>query len=355
MVHNLPLQEATMRTDETAPRRGRFLLRAVALLYLLALLVLLGLVYGPGEGLWPITVFLFGPRLLVALPLLVLALVAALVDRPLLGLLVLVGLGLAGPLFGFNVPWRGLVSGGHDASAPALRLITWNVGTAGLEARELEHLLTRERPDVVVLQECHAEVMDVAGEWHRHFNGKMCLLSRFPVLEVAVRDRSDMWARAGSGAILRYALETPAGRVDLTHVHLETPREGLEELLGSGLAGVETLRAKNRQREIEARLARAWAAASPGPLHLVAGDFNTPVESSLFREYWRGFRDCHSEAGWGFGFTKRTRRIGARIDHILAGPGWRCLDTRVVAGMDGDHAPLVALVAATPATSATPR
>jgi endonuclease/exonuclease/phosphatase (EEP) superfamily protein YafD len=292
---------------------------------------------------------------MVALPLLILALLAALVDRPLLGLLILVGLGLAGPLYGFNVPWRGLVSPRHDAAAPALRIITWNIGAAGLEARDLEHVLTLERPDIVVLQECQAEVMDVAGEWHRHYDAKMCLLSRFPVLEVAVRNRSDMWALAGSGAILRYGLETPAGRVDLTHVHLETPREGLEALLGSGLAGVETLRAKNEQREIEARLARAWAAASPGSLRLVAGDFNTPVESNLFREYWRGFRDCHSEAGWGFGITKRTRRIGARIDHILAGPGWRCLDTRIVAGMDGDHAPLVALVATTPATSATRR
>jgi endonuclease/exonuclease/phosphatase (EEP) superfamily protein YafD len=70
------------------------------------------------------------------------------------------------------------------------------------------------------------------------------------------------------------------------------------------------------------------------------------VESDIFRQHWRGFQDCHAEAGWGFGFTKWTRRIGVRIDHALVGPGLLCLEARTVSGMDGDHSPVVVLIGA---------
>jgi endonuclease/exonuclease/phosphatase (EEP) superfamily protein YafD len=173
----------------------------------------------------------------------------------------------------------------------------------------------------------------------------MSLLSRFPILGVAARDRSDVWRAAGSGAIVRYTLDTPLGRVDLTSVHLETPREGLEAILRFGPGAAAELEAKNEQRLVEARLARAWVDASACGLRLVAGDFNTPVESQLFRDHWRGFRDCHSTAGWSFGFTKHTRRIGTRIDHVLTGPGLACVSARVAAGHGGDHLPLVVEVA----------
>lgn len=112
--------------------------------------------------------------------------------------------------------------------------------------------------------------------------------------------------------------------------------------------GIDRLETENEQREYEARVARAWVNGGTAPLALVAGDFNTPVESDIFREYWGGFQDCHSVAGWGFGFTKRTRRIGVRIDHVLAGPGLQCLEARTVSGTDGDHRPLVVHLGARP-------
>ena len=82
---------------------------------------------------------------------------------------------------------------------------------------------------------------------------------------------------AGSGAVVRYGLETLLGRLDLTSVHLETPREGLESILRFGPGAASELVAKNEQREIEARVARRWVDESPSPFRVVAGDFNTPV------------------------------------------------------------------------------
>ncbi len=317
-------------------------MRLTCAVYVLALLALVALVYGPGESFWPVTLFLFGPRWVLAVPLIPLALVALIVDRRLLAVLVLVTVALAEPLFGFSIPWRRPWTTAATDDEAAVRLATWNTGGGRLSREDLQVFLEVERPDIVVLQECSAEMLDQPGPWHRHQARGMCLLSRFPILEVAERDPGDMWVMSGSGAIVRYALDTPVGRVDVTNVHLETPREGIEAILGSKLAGVPVLEEKNEQRAIEARLARRWADDSPGGLRVVAGDFNTPVESDLFRDYWGGFRDCHSEAGWGFGFTKHTRRIGVRIDHVLAGRGWDCTGSRVGKSWGGDHEPVTA-------------
>lgn len=314
-------------------------MRVAGACYLLALLVLAALVYGPGERLWPVTLFLFGPRFVVALPLLLLLPAAAACDRRLAAALAVAGVLLSEPLFGLSVPWRGLLAGPR-APAPRLRVASWNVG-GGVARGALDELMTLEAPDVIVLQESGRELLEPTPGWHRHAEGGMSVLSRFPILGIAARDRSDVWRMAGSGAIVRYTLDTPLGRVDLTSVHLETPREGIEAILRFGPGAAGELEAKNAQRLREARLAREWVDASARALRIVAGDFNTPAESQLFRDHWRGFRDCHAVAGWGFGFTKHTRRIGTRIDHVLAGPGLECVGARVGRRQGGDHAPLI--------------
>jgi endonuclease/exonuclease/phosphatase (EEP) superfamily protein YafD len=205
----------------------------------------------------------------------------------------------------------------------------------------LDELMPLEAPDVIVLQESARQVHEATPGWYRHAEGGMSVLSRFPILGVSARDRKDAWRAAGSGAIVRYTLDTPLGRLDLTNVHLETPREGLESILRFGPGAAAELEAKNAQRLVEVRMAREWVDGSASALRLVAGDFNTPVESYLFRDHWQSYRDCHSAAGWGFGFTKHTRRIGTRIDHVLAGPGLECRSARVGPSRGGDHSPLV--------------
>jgi vancomycin resistance protein VanJ len=320
------------------------LLRVAFLGYALSLVVLVGLILGPGERFWPVTLFLFGPRWLVALPLPFLLLLSSLGDRRPGVLLGLACAGMLVFLLGFNVPWGRLLAS-RGGSPPVIRLLTWNVG-GGVEPgpRPVAWVLEKTWPDVAVLQECGEARLEQPGEWHRHRSHGACLLSRFPIRDVAVRDPSDMWQLAGSGEVVRYALDTPIGLLELTNVHLETPREGLEAILDSRLAGVETLQSKYAQREIEARVARHWVDSGTGDLRIVAGDFNTPVESNLFREYWRGFRDCHSAAGWGFGVTKGTRRIRTRIDHALTGPGLECTAVEVGPWVGGDHAPLTVTV-----------
>ena len=311
--------------------------------YSAGLVLLLVLVFGAGEAFWPVTLFLFGPRWVIALPLPVLAGLSAFLDRRLAVALTVVCLVLLVPLLGFNVPWARMATWGQRTNAPTIRVLTWNVGgSVEPGPGPVAWVLDQAQPDIAVLQECSEARLDQPGDWFRNRAHHSCLLSRFAIVEVAERDPKDMWTLSGSGAIVRYGLETPLGRVELTNVHLETPREGLEAVLGSGSRGIAEMQAKYAQRELEARVARRWVEEGTGGLRVVAGDFNTPVESNLFRTYWGEFSDCHEAAGWGFGHTKRTRRIGARIDHVLAGAGLECIDTKVGPWVGGDHAPLIA-------------
>jgi endonuclease/exonuclease/phosphatase (EEP) superfamily protein YafD len=314
-------------------------LRLLVASYLLLLLGVCVCIYGPGERFWPSTLILFGPRWVLAVPIFVLGIAAVRVDWRWLIPLGASGLLLAGPVWGFSVPWRRLWPG--KSPEVTLRLLTWNVDGDAVDQATLARVLDAEQPDVVVLVECEQNLLAVRSHWYRHDDDQNCLLSRWPILQVASRDRKDVWAQGGSGEIVRYALQTGTGIVYLTSVHLETPREGLEALLHGPRSGAAVLAAKNQQRVREMRLAHDWANQASGSARIVAGDFNAPPESDLMREYWSDYQNCFGVAGWGFGHTKHTRTIGVRIDHVLASNDWRCVSAHVLPTAASDHDPLV--------------
>jgi Endonuclease/Exonuclease/phosphatase family len=141
----------------------------------------------------------------------------------------------------------------------------------------------------------------------------------------------------GSGDVARYFVQTPSGPVNITNLHLETPRKGLEGLLDGGL---ERLAGNTELRTIESRLARRWVDAGTLPT-LVMGDFNTPVESRIFQDSWGDFTDAFSQVGFGFGMTKNNGRIRVRIDHVLTGEGWYVDHATVGRDLGSDHLPLI--------------
>ena len=82
------------------------------------------------------------------------------------------------------------------------------------------------------------------------------------------------------------------------------------------------------------------AAAVAGPV-LLAGDFNTPPESAIFRRLWTPYTDAFGAAGWGWGYTFIGGRTRVRIDHILAGPGWYCERCWVGPDVGSPHRPVI--------------
>jgi len=140
---------------------------------------------------------------------------------------------------------------------------------------------------------------------------------------------------------VRARVSGPGGTIPVVAVHLMTPRDGLEALIASPLGGLGAFRDVSAWQRYESGLVRDWVRDLPDPV-LVAGDFNLTVEHPLYRRDWAGYTNAFSRTRWGLGHTMFTRRIGLRIDHILAGREWTFVRSWVGPDLGSDHLPIVA-------------
>ena len=293
---------------------------------------------------WLGTVVAYAPRWLWGLPLPVLLIATLVWQRwKLLGLV-----GLATLVFGFLILGCELPSPFAGGAPDRLvRVMTSNIGGGPPVSIEfLVRTLEEAGVDVAAFQECKTEWAPASTHaWHTHSIYGMCLFSRFPIRKVDVRDPRDMWQRNGAGLMIRYELESPLGTIDVVNVHLETVREGMDEVLRRLWRGAPEMRKNIEQRRFESEVARAFVQASPAPV-IVIGDFNLPVESGIYRASWTGLTNAFSSAGFGLGYTKHTSWHGIRIDHVLLGPGLRPVRAWVGETVVGyDHTPMLADVA----------
>lgn len=276
---------------------------------------------------------LFGPRWGLLLPAVVLGPLALARRRPgAVAAVSMTALAVLWPVMDFRT------HGGSSMSG-SLRLMTHNLGRESPTSPGVVAVLAETKPDIVVLQECIPdEVPLVMDGYYTDYQEQLCLLSRFPIVGVDARDRQDVWDRGGSGAIVLYTLRTPNGLLQVLNVHLETVRDGLRALRHVDLAEASE---NISQRVWESELARGWAKRATSPL-LVAGDFNMPVESAIYRRYWSDFDNAFSEAGFGWGWTKWTRYFGVRIDHVLSSHELVCTRAWIGGETGSDHRPIVA-------------
>lgn len=289
---------------------------------------------------WPATLILFGPRWVWALPSLAVApLLALWRPRLLVGLLVVL-LFVAGPMMGFCVPWRTL------GSAPAtdfhLRVLTCNVHRGAVAPPALADLIDTLAPDVVVLQDWASRDAPGLGhrtDWHRRRDDELYVATRFPLLDTELYNSRQF--SEGRGSLARYALETPIGTLAFFNTHLNSPRQAFEEVIDHRFRQGDALQHNSDLRREQAQTARAAMDRVRGPV-LMAGDFNTPVESPTYRTAFGEMMNAFSAAGWGIGHTYFTRRFAMRIDQIVAGPGWRCRRCWVGPAVGSPHRPLIA-------------
>ena len=312
----------------------------------------LGAVLLIAAGMWTLgdrtvvgTVLLFMGRWVFLLPLILLVPVALWLRRDRLVVLALAALVVLGPIMGFRTGWRRLMPG---AAGVPLRVASFNVEGGGVIAQMLPGLLDQWNAQVVAFQECGDNLVAAASRlsgWH-HFETKdLCLLSRYPIRRAEVMDRSALdrvkqseeKEIGGAGYVVRFVLDGPAGPLRVANLHLETPRKGFEGLMDRDLR---RMRMNTEIRDVESHLARAWVDSGAGPL-IVLGDFNTPVESRIFRQHWGDLADAFSNAGFGLGMTKHNGWILVRIDHVLTNDEWRVDRVRVGADAFSDHRPLL--------------
>jgi len=300
-----------------------------------------------GDRWWPMTALLFGPRWLILLPLLVLLPVAFRLDKRMMVPLVAAAVIGLGPVMGFRIGIRRWFTSAPEAQT--IRVATFNAAGGGELRGSLSWVLNEINAHIVAFQECGSELQAQIAllpelSWYHHSNLQTCLLSRFPILTTDQMNRENFERAGGAGVVIRYGIEIGDTVVNVTNLHLDTPRKGLAPLRSGAVSeGTGILRSKTFVREIESRQGRAWVDAADGPF-IVLGDFNLPVESTIYQEFWGDLRNAFSQAGFGFGSTRLNGWIRARIDHVLLGDGWRVARAFVGPDLGSDHLPMIAHV-----------
>ena len=138
----------------------------------------------------------------------------------------------------------------------------------------------------------------------------------------------------------RYELDVDGMTVHMFNLHLMSPRWGLRTVQALGWRGAAMLQASSDGRRQQAEVAGPWCTAEPNAI--VAGDFNTPPESPVFRHNFGRLSDAFGTAGWGVGSTYFAGWFSLRLDHILCDRQWQVRECTVGPDVGSEHRPLMA-------------
>lgn len=204
------------------------------------------------------------------------------------------------------------------ANEERIRVLTFNVHRAKLDALAFASYLAEQRPDVIALQDwsgVHMETLFQGDEWHTRRSGEFLVASRYPIASVEsvdlALDPSMPLGEQGEAAV--FVLESPRGPLAVVNVHFASPHNGVLALFKDGPAKLDANHARRRD---EMRLVQSRAAALTAPT-IVVGDFNTTDPSPLFRGEWNSWTDSFVQVGSGFGYTYYNRVAQLRLDRIL--------------------------------------
>jgi vancomycin resistance protein VanJ len=322
---------------------------ALGALYLLVPLAAIATLRVIGERWWPCTAALYFPRIVFAMPAVLVA-GALLLTRRWRILLLLTPLCVALQLFPIMGLSLGSVRPRPAAAGPSLRLLSFNIDKAKNRAAVVA-TIAAARADVVVLQEwsTHAELAVAAAlpGFHRAGTGQFAVFSRYPVSVTPTPAIDELPDTPDGKSAAAFLLESPWGPTTLLNVHPRSPRRGFEHCRRDGFMAelshgrlcspegaamlIEDAGARERQADAIARLAEQ----SLLPV-ILAGDTNLPGLSRIHARTLGRFDDAFSQAASGFGYTYPSARPWMRLDRIM-GLGLRFRDFTVIAGPASDH------------------
>jgi vancomycin resistance protein VanJ len=348
-LDRLRLRRAGEWLSGRAPRSGlRFGGRArlipiegVAILWGVVIALIALLLHTVADDWWPATMLLFLGRWPWIVPAILLLLLAALLKQKRAALIALAATVVC--LFGVMefVVGIGRFAGRSDPDS-RVRVITYNIGGDGPAPMQLVTLIFDWNPDVLAVQECGEQAREQlrAIPGYHSDVGRTCLVSKFPIVSSDSMKRDNFVAAGGAAFVKRYRLKGPTGEFDFTNVHLDTPRKAFEAMMRGSGGATDTIEYKTEVRELESKLARLLVDRGRGP-RLVAGDFNMPTESAIFRRHWGTLTDGFAHAGFGFGYSRLAGWIRLRIDHVLADDGWVVKSARLLPDYGSDHLPVM--------------
>jgi len=217
-----------------------------------------------------------------------------------------------------------------------LRVMTSNLGGIGKQENNYKLLaqIKYSRAEVIAFQEATAIDVrkNVPANWNVECMLASCIASIYKITSVDSNNRRFLGGWGNIGALFK--VDVKGESVFVLNVHLETPRKGIENFQLSKL-NLDPLYNNARNRYIEANIVKDWV-NKKSPL-IILGDFNMPIESGIYRDFFSDYNNAFNEAGVGVGYTKYTKLIGVRIDHILVDDSFDVINAWVGENVGSDH------------------
>jgi endonuclease/exonuclease/phosphatase (EEP) superfamily protein YafD len=332
------------KTDSRQNIRFKRWCRRIQWAYLAFLAVAVALLWKTGDAWWLGTVLCFGPRWIVLSPLPIL-ISAALFDRRAQLLPVALSCLLIPTWLGFSFA---MTKDSPFSTSNRFRVISFNAQGGRCDLQSFANFAEQWGADVIVFQESNAQLFKAhfpAGwEWGNGEGGSL-IASRHPIVDLKFVKHHGLLEL---GSCLAADLQVGEYVVRVGAVHLPTPREGLEALVHRDVRFIAAM-ANERQRRIAISKEAAEFLVQEHAADVVAGDFNLPIESLIFQDYWGALTDAFSAAGFGLGYTKYTRWHGVRIDHVLIrNTNIGVISATVGPDVGSDHRPLLVELALPP-------
>ncbi|MES2791657.1 MAG: endonuclease/exonuclease/phosphatase family protein [Planctomycetota bacterium] len=307
---------------------------------------LIALIHGVSEHWWLGTMMVYLPRIPWLVPSLILIPLSIRWGWKPAVINLAAGLLALGPVM--NWQSGGLFRPDIDRQAYRLTVVSCNVQSFRPDFAQVVNELHQIDPDVVLFQEAfedHALLATVFEGWNVHRVDEYLVASKFPlkfISQAFVQGYDRVTA-------VRYEVETPMGPVAVFNVHQTSPRRSLTQLKPWSMfigSGIETVEQGVALRDVEAMKTRAFT--QPEGLDqpvIVAGDFNMPNDSSLFRKHWGNLSDAYASTAVGYGYTSPCRASKlwpantpwAQVDHILANRDWQVERCWIGKSAGSDH------------------
>lgn len=220
-----------------------------------------------------------------------------------------------------------------------VRILTANLYVDNPDPRPLVALLIRAQPDIVITEETRPGFADaIRGSGLYPFESDIDLasaddkkvFSRYPVRN-AEQIKSLPGKRSPRHA-MRLVVDLPFGPIVVYAVHADTPRS------------LEQWRMRSLYFE---QLALAIRAEAPNTPVVVAGDWNMPAYSALFRDFFAQTGYRFARPGYWLPITRFNTRLarfgyfGSTIDHVAVSPDVRMTGWQLGEDIGSNHLPVI--------------
>ena len=237
------------------------------------------------------------------------------------------------------VPFLALPPVPDDAPGEKIRILTANLYIGNPDPGPFVALLTREQPDIVVMEETRrrfAEAVRGSGLYPFESEGALSrtddkkVFSRYPIREDGQLD--DLPGQDVARHAMRLVVESPAGPVVVYAIHPDTPRSP------------DQWRQRNAYFE---RLAAAVRAEPAGTPVVIAGDWNLPAHSAFFRRFFAATGYRFARPGPWLPVTRFATRLarwgyfGSTIDHVAVSPAIRVTGWERGNDIGSNHLPVI--------------